>query len=271
MHHQRAFSLVELAIVLVILGLLVGGILAGQNLIRASELRAVTTEHDRFTTATHAFREKYFQLPGDMTTATEHWGAAHATPATCGTTSTGDARTCNGNGNGTIDLYDGSDATSNEYFRFWQHIANAGLIEGPYSGIQGSAGNVSHGVGGLNVPRSKTLNGIWYVRDMGNRSGHGELFDGNYGNSFLFGGQSTTSQPSVAILKPEDAWNLDHKIDDGMPATGRVLPMNRVGCTIYADGTAMTNGLGGAAASDAKYALTDTAAQCGLVFRKIGG
>ena len=84
---MRAFSLVELSIVLVILGLLTGGILAGQSLIRAAELRAVTTEYQRYVAAVQTFRDKYMALPGDMPNAIAFWGAAHATPATCQTTS----------------------------------------------------------------------------------------------------------------------------------------------------------------------------------------
>lgn len=57
---KRGFSLVELSIVLVILGLLTGGILAGQSLIRAAELRAVSTEYSRYATAVQSFRDKYF-------------------------------------------------------------------------------------------------------------------------------------------------------------------------------------------------------------------
>ena len=68
--HISAFSLVELSIVLVILGLLVGGVLSGQSLIRAAELRSVTTEYSRYTTAISSFRDKYFALPGDMSNAT---------------------------------------------------------------------------------------------------------------------------------------------------------------------------------------------------------
>ena len=71
---QRGFSLVELSIVLVILGLLTGGILAGQSLIRASELRAVSTEFQRYVAAVNTFRDKYFMLPGDMSNATAFWG-----------------------------------------------------------------------------------------------------------------------------------------------------------------------------------------------------
>src|ERR1700712_5143764 len=69
MKQQHGFSLVELSIVLVILGLLVGGVLSGQSLIRAAELRSVTTEYQRYTTAVGTFRDKYFALPGDMNNA----------------------------------------------------------------------------------------------------------------------------------------------------------------------------------------------------------
>lgn len=119
---MRGFSLVELSIVLVILGLLTGGILTGQSLIRASELRSITTEYNRYIAAAQTFRDKYFALPGDMANATAFWGAAHATPATCKTTASSSALTCNGNADGFIQ---GVVATSNESFRFWQHLANA--------------------------------------------------------------------------------------------------------------------------------------------------
>jgi prepilin-type N-terminal cleavage/methylation domain-containing protein len=72
-HHnkyQRGFSLVELSIVLVILGLLTGGILAGQSLIRAAELRSITTQFNQYVSATQSFRDKYMALPGDMPNAT---------------------------------------------------------------------------------------------------------------------------------------------------------------------------------------------------------
>ena len=66
---DKGFSLVELSIVLVILGLLIGGILTGQSLIRAAELRSVTTQYQGYVTAVNTFRDKYFALPGDMPNA----------------------------------------------------------------------------------------------------------------------------------------------------------------------------------------------------------
>lgn len=147
-HREKAFSLVELSIVLVILGLLTGGILTGQSLIRASELRSVATDLQRYQAAVHTFRDKYFALPGDMPNATRFWGVQHATPATCITTASTTALTCNGDGNGQV-----ADTTY-EAFRFWQHLANAGLIEGSYSGVTGPDSGFDHVIG-VNAPRAK--------------------------------------------------------------------------------------------------------------------
>lgn len=98
---RHGFSLVELSIVLVILGLLTGGILAGQSLIRAAELRSVASEHQRYVTATKSFQDKYFSVPGDMKNATSFWGAADGGDGLgtdCFNVKSTTATTCNGNG-----------------------------------------------------------------------------------------------------------------------------------------------------------------------------
>ncbi|MGB1540395.1 MAG: prepilin-type N-terminal cleavage/methylation domain-containing protein, partial [Rickettsiales bacterium] len=69
MNSKAGFSLVELSIVLVILGLLTGGILGGQSLIRAAELRSVSKEYEKYQTAINIFKDKYFALPGDFNNA----------------------------------------------------------------------------------------------------------------------------------------------------------------------------------------------------------
>ena len=94
--YNKGFTLVELSIVLVILGLLVGGVLSGQSLIRAAELRSITAQQQRFVTSINAFRDKYFALPGDMTNAQSFWGVANATPSTCYSTAGTGTQTCNG-------------------------------------------------------------------------------------------------------------------------------------------------------------------------------
>ena len=136
---RNAFSLVELSIVLVILGLLTGGILGGQSLIRAAELRALTTEYQRYFAAVSTFRDKYFALAGDMTNATSFWGKDTTSTAQCTSDSGtgGTPGTCNGNGDGWI----GTDLREN--YRAWQQLSLAGLIEGNYVGYVNPVANTT--------------------------------------------------------------------------------------------------------------------------------
>lgn len=95
------------------------------------------------------------------------------------------------------------------------------------------------------------------------------MFDGSYGNTLIAGGRNGTSMPYVPVFKPEEAWNVDTKMDDGRPATGSVRPAIRVGsgpCTVKADGSAITTAAADAALSDAQYALTLSGQGCALYF-----
>ena len=66
MRKDTGFTLIELSIVLVIIGLIVGGIVAGKDMIRAAELRALLSQKDKFTSAVNIFKGKYNAVPGDM-------------------------------------------------------------------------------------------------------------------------------------------------------------------------------------------------------------
>lgn len=237
MRTRSAFSLVELSIVLVILGLLVGGILGGKSLIRASELRTVGVEHQKYFSAVQAFRDKYFGLPGDINNATQIWGTAAVGMACMFTAGTG-TQTCDGDANGRIDV---SSATSMEMFRAWQQLANAGMIEGQYNGI-GEA------------PRPKvttSTNAWWILYYQGTMSGNGFYFDGAYNNSLVL----------PQLLLPEEAWNIDTKLDDGKPATGKIAVYSTPTIPTCTDGA-------NSAALTANYLLTGTSKTCGLAFRQ---
>ena len=258
MHKQRAFTLVELSIVLVIIGLLVGGVLTGQSLIRAAELRSISGQYQRYMSAVMTFRDKYFALPGDMTNAQSYWGIANATPATCVTTSSaGSALTCNGDGNGKIDV----SAGANEYFRFWQHLANAGLIEGSYSGVQSAAANTS--ASSANVPPGRISASLWFINNSSTQSGSTTVFDGQYDNTFMVGGAQANTLPNAAIFRPEEAYNIDTKLDDGKPATGKITPYSINAFTT----TSCTNATASSTLT-ANYLLTNTALTCAIQFRQ---
>lgn len=82
------FTLVELAIVLVIIGLIVGGVLAGQELVHQARIRQTVNQFTGFIAAAHTFDGKYGGMPGDLKNATNHWQGV-----------------TNGNGNRFIDSY----------------------------------------------------------------------------------------------------------------------------------------------------------------------
>jgi len=244
---MRGFSLIELSIVLVILGLLTGGILSGQALIRAAEIRSVSTDISRYRAAIYTFRDKYMGVPGDITNATAFWGAKHADLATCLTAPVDGTKTCNGNGSGNYNY--ASILLQREGFLAWQHLANAGLIEGTYSGIQGPAGALD-AVIGVNVPRSRVSQGGYTLTYAPTFSGHSSWFDGSFETDVIsFGADPDPTyqyQTNSAILKPEEAWNIDTKSDDGSPVTGIIVASKkdsaaRPNCTTANDKTALYN------------------------------
>lgn len=261
---KRGFSLVELSIVLVILGLLTGGILAGQSLIRASELRAVTAEYQRYAAAVNSFRDKYFAIPGDMNNATRFWGrqvaAAHCVTNSAAAVATPGA--CDGDSDSTLTAA-GAASQSGEVFQFWKQLANAGLVEGSYTGLAGSGG-VSDSDAGVNVPTSKLGAGVWSIGYLAPTfAGSAQLYALDYGNHFVFGAVTASANPDAAILKPEEAWNIDTKLDDGKPAQGKIIARfwNNA-CAAADDGTHANTDLA------ASYKLSDSTVQCTLMFRQ---
>lgn len=249
--HTCGFSLVELSIVLVILGLLVGGVLSGQSLIRAAELRSVSADYSRYTATVYAFRDKYFALPGDMANATSFWGAADGGDglgSDCTDIASTTPTTCNGNGNGQVE------GNSPESFRFWQHLANAGLVEGSYTGRTSGALGTWIVTAGLNSPPSKITNSAWAFRSIGQQAGDATTWARNFGQGFNFGasGNYYTLNP---ILSPAELWNIDTKLDDGKPGLGTLVAYPVNNCTNTTDGNN----------TSADYLLTATAILCSLV------
>ena len=254
--------MVELSIVLVILGLLTGGILGGQTLMRAAELRSIPKDFEKYNASLYAFQDKYFALPGDMPNAVRFWGAAaggtaDGEDAACValdyTSPSIGTETCNGDGNGRVE-------PNEEMMRFWQHLANAGMIEGHYTGVsENNVTNRAHQPG-LNCPASKVGNGGFSFWDIVDRApGHNYYYPGEYSHAFQFGQGPSNYGLISAILTPEEAWNLDTKMDDGMPATGKIRPRSP-GPNGHADCATSTD------PTVATYKLDHEAIACGLHF-----
>ena len=125
---EDGFTLVEIAIVLVIIGLLLGGILKGQEMITQAKIKNVINDFNGITVAITSYQDRYRALPGDDKNATARWTIQ--APAS-------------GDGNGVIaGLYNANDtsgtggapAAAAESNLFWQHLRIAGFVPGLTSG-----------------------------------------------------------------------------------------------------------------------------------------
>lgn len=197
---SRAFSLIELSIVLVIAGLVIGVIFSSQDLIRRAELRSVITDANSYITAVNNFRQQYRFMPGDAANAESYWSAA---------------TTDNGNADGAV--------TGAERFLAWQHLNLAGFVEKPSTGTQGAGGANDFVIGG-NIPAARIpLTGFALYYDASLTTATTTTYAANLGNAFTYGkaGAANSGPPSNAVLNPTDAANIDTKADDGRPGTGK--------------------------------------------------
>lgn len=110
---QQGFTLIEIAIVLVIIGVLLGGILKGQEMLTQGKIRAIEKELDGVAVAILGYRDRYKALPGDDLSAATRWSG---TPP--------------GDSDGTLLGGFNSSTTTDESFFAWQHLRHAGLIGG---------------------------------------------------------------------------------------------------------------------------------------------
>jgi prepilin-type N-terminal cleavage/methylation domain-containing protein len=125
---EAGFTLVEIAIVLVIIGLLLGGILKGQEMITQAKIKNVINDFNGISVAVTSYQDRYRALPGDDANATTRWTVQ--APAS-------------GNGNGVVaGLYNANDtagtggapAATAESNLFWQHLRIAGFVPGLTTG-----------------------------------------------------------------------------------------------------------------------------------------
>jgi prepilin-type N-terminal cleavage/methylation domain-containing protein len=115
---QQGFTLVEIAIVLVIIGLLLGGVLKGQELINSAKIKNVANDLNGISAAVYAYQDRYKTFPGDDSGASARWGA---------TVPNGDK---NGVVGATTDNFCAAATATIEPIYFWQHLRLAGLVAG---------------------------------------------------------------------------------------------------------------------------------------------
>ena len=255
---QTGFTLVELAIVLVIIGLVVSSVLVGQDLIKAAQLRATVRQLDEFQSAVGTFIGKYNGIPGDLNN-----GAKFGLTGTAGYQ---DGTTGDGDGSGVITQDNATTvlAFTGEMSTFWSHLTTSGkeLISGSFKGDGCTAASVACAAG-VDFPAMKFGANGWGV------------FGASNVNYFLAGvanpGSATALTVTSATFIPMDAYNIDSKIDDGVPTAGNVVSrgahatvIDTAATTAASTSTSVCNNT---SATIAAYQYTATTAQCTLRFQ----
>ncbi len=250
----RAFTLVEMSIVLVIVGLLVGGVAIGTSVLRNSEMQTVISDYTKYANAFNQFIVQYGSPPGDLKDATSYWGD-NATVCADATITNGSPGTCNGDGNSII-----TDIGA-EPNMAWTHLQLAKLIAGnnfitativnpPASGTTVPAGRLT-GSGWVLFNNSAFVGtGMWYNQDLGNLLSIGRPV--SIGTNLYVGGNP--------VMTATEAWQIDAKIDDGKPATGRILTLNPTG-----SGTPVPNCATTSVDATAAYNVTYSDKACSLM------
>jgi len=226
---QFGFTLIEVSIVLIVIGLVIGGVLVGQDLIKAAEVRATISQIESYNTATRTFQLKYGGLPGDISADLVTTFGFTVVPTRAGTVGQGD-------GNGILDdygyngnqAYYGACCVSGETAWFWEDLSsNSGLIIGGfnYAGIvtypllPGIMESTTPAIKDL-IPKGKV--GGTYVdvySDFNGVNYFSLLSFGVNGRLDANGGISNNS----TFLKVDQSYSIDKKMDDGFPQTGKVI------------------------------------------------
>ena len=183
MNKQRGFTLIEIAIVLVIIGLLLGGVLKGQELITSARVRNLITQQDGIKAAYFGFQDRYKALPGDYAQATNNIKDA----------------TVNGNGNGQIEQA-AAGGVATEDIAVWEHLSRSGFITGTYT-HSGTYAATSAPTNPYNMFLVMRFDAVY--SDTGTAAPRHNLKTGN-------------QVPSDILAE------VDRKVDDGNPLTGTV-------------------------------------------------
>jgi len=259
---QKGFTLVEIAIVLVIIGLLLGGILKGQELINSARVRNMADQNSGIQAAYYGFIDRYRQVPGDwlFTDASQAMGVTVNLPtAVVGQT-----------GNGRIDN------SLIEAGAVWEQLAKSNFLGGGFTPAS-AAGDVatvalyvSNAVGPINA-----FNGsLVLTRNQGYSGTSADRLNLHMG-----------SNVPVTIAR-----ELDVKVDDGLPntgvlrltdsdgtvttfdgaaastASGEIFASQFATCSTVTAANAPTNTAGDGARTDDIYDIFDDAQNCGQVF-----
>ncbi len=239
-NRQQGFTLIELSIVLVIIGLIVGGVLVGQDLIKAAQIRATVSQIEKFDSAVNTFHGKYNGIPGDLASCTSFFTTNDCTTGAAAAVIAGD---------GVLTDFAGARlAITGEVAAFFHQLYKANLIAesiSDYSAVSATAAAPL----ATTLPLAKLGNGNYIIGYTGDAS---ITYPGMAGvNLYRITGISAianTGKPTMALaLTPLEAFQIDSKKDDGVANSGVVQGSDEV-----------TAGDFNNAASDAPAAVSPT-------------
>ena len=181
--HQAGFTLVEIAIVLVIIGLLLGGILKGQEMINQAKIKNLINDFNGISAAMYSYQDRYRALPGDDLNAATRWAGAIA-----------------GNGNGQFtgtynNILAAAPLAADETNLFWWHLRLSGFVPGQTAAGAAAGQQPNNAAGGL----------------VGVETGTGAASMGFTSNILC-----TSNLPDKIAIA------IDAQMDDGVNNTGQV-------------------------------------------------
>ncbi|AZL15174.1 type II secretion system protein [Rickettsiales endosymbiont of Stachyamoeba lipophora] len=188
---QTAFTIIELAIVMLIIGIIMGGVLAGRGMLSSARVNAIMDHATKITRAVDEFEKRYNQLPGDMYNPDVIFSANAIN---------GNPATTRGNGDGVV--------SGDEGIYAFQHLALAGILEGNFNGTWNYS-NLYHG---------PIDNSIFYFVNN-----YDDAIVLRFAKATIPSGVLTVAQRTGAVLTVKEMMEIDNKFDNGNPATGMII------------------------------------------------
>jgi prepilin-type N-terminal cleavage/methylation domain-containing protein len=211
--NQHGFTLVEISIVMIIIGLLIGGTFGGMKLIENMQVNKTVQDLKAIESAALTFRDTYGRLPGDMPNTAAR--LPNCTVAPCAT---------GGNGNRILDNVTGWNdavAATQERFTFWHHLQAADILAigtKNTTDISFGEGQPEAAVGG--GIRITNHNGWVWINGTTQQYERASVIVGLVDNAFVTAAAAQTSVPCPIL------GSIDRKIDDGLAYNGRAGAWN---------------------------------------------